>query len=325
MEQSGDEHLKQRLDIVQPKRLDTSVKDVVHPESDNCVADNEVVSDSLKQVVDFDRGNEFVLVIEQGKTAAVDSRIDKRLEGEEFEHCSDEFNCDFTDVETDSDYEENNLILLLRSTEFRQKCKEKLCTHCITPANTILDTESSSCHSKPDTEDPKSEAETEPEAILTSIIVEQEESQCFTPTTKFVVLESSSCHDGSPVTEEPEHAGQLETDASVTVINVKQEETNCFTPTSKCLDLENNSSFHGSKSVIQDSEPETETEPEGVANRINVGEEGTLRAKENENNPGKLQELTRATPFLTGRNSSGDFFTVDLEETLELKLLTTHN
>jgi hypothetical protein len=325
VEQSGDDHLKQRLDVLQQKSFDTSGKDVVQPESENCVADNEVVSESLKQGVDLDRGNEFVLVIDKGKTAEVDARTDKTLEGKEFEDCPDEFNCDFTDVETDSDYEENNLILLLRSTEFRQKCKENLCTHCITPAKKILDIESSSCHSKPDTQDPKSEAETEPEEILTSIIVEQEESQCFTPTTKFVVLENSSCHDGGPVIEDPEHAEELETDASVTAVNVKQEETNCFTPTSKCLDLQKNSSFHVSKSVIQDPEPETETEPEGVANRVNVEKEGTLRAKGNENNPGKLRELRRATPFLTGRNSSGDFFTVDLEEPLELKLLPTHN
>ena len=34
-----------------------------------------------------------------------------------------------SDVETDSDFEENNLVFLLRCTKFRQKCTEGQCTH----------------------------------------------------------------------------------------------------------------------------------------------------------------------------------------------------
>jgi hypothetical protein len=317
-QKSGSVDLKKKLEHLQQTGSETSGTDHgITPKSSKCGADSKVLSDGFKEDAELDPVSEYVHNIEQGQTTVVESRTDKTLEEKLLEDY--EFNDNITDVEADSDYEENNLILLLRSTEFREKCKEKVCTHRIIPDTTVVDHQSSSLHdSKPVNEDPEQHGGIKPYATLTSQIVEQESTLCLTPTTKFLYLESSSCHDSDYVTEDqeedPEPAGDIEPEATKTGLLGKHANTDCLSPTRKIVEQETKSSHQDSKFDTEDSKPETETEPKRMMTRINVVKDGTHADKAKENNYEKPSELSRATPFLTGRNPCGDFFTVDLEE-----------
>lgn len=317
-QKSGSVDLKKKLEHLQQKGSETSGTDHgITPKSSKCGADSKVLSDGFKEDAELDPVSEYVHNIEQGQTTVEKSRTDKTLEEKPFEDY--EFKDNFTDVETDSDYEENNLILLLRSTEFREKCKEKVCTHRIIPDTTVLDPQSSIFHySKPVNEDPEPHGGIKPYATLTSQIVEQESTVCLTPTTKFLYLESSSCHDSDYVTEDqeedPEPAGEIEPEATKTGLFGKHSNTDCLSPTRRIVEQEKKSSYQDSKFETEDSKPETKTEPKKLMTTINVVKDSADDDKAKENNCEKPRELSRATPFLTGRNPCGDFFTVDLEE-----------
>jgi len=71
-------------------------------------------------------------IIESKKVAEIipeNFNVSQKLEDNNSGEQTDTYSDLYSDVETDEEFQENNAILLMRSTEFRRKCNEGICGH----------------------------------------------------------------------------------------------------------------------------------------------------------------------------------------------------